>query len=196
MSSSSSEKVGKLKKEKYGGDFVRNHYCVRVIFCLVFFIIFTAGGVSFAQEIEEDITSPTAGTTSGDLSKGYGGFSNNFDRNSVGVQSQMYLKSGQSKISVLSSSSVRMEGTTTSYVQVGTIGVGFTLQEWDASNSRWVDVINAGEFTKGTSSTISGYKDVGSLKKNYYYRAKVKHWINQNGYVEQLFSYTDYVLVK
>lgn len=144
---------------------------------------------SFAAAKKQVPPAPTEGTPALDRNHGTGSLTNQ-----ISIQSTQYLMTGNSYISK-SGTVLTISGDTQAYSSVDTIAVDLYLQKWDAANSRWVDVVHAGEYQNYNASFVSASRGINSVA-GYYYRTRAHHWVVKNGTVEQGDSVSSYVFVE
>src|SRR5690606_22564924 len=110
------------------------------------------------------------------------------------IQASKYFMSGNTFIQALSSSQVRVSGNTKAYSPVDNIKVDLTLQKWESSSGKWVDVLQIGSATNYSSSIVSLSKEAKVLKSTYY-RVWGFHRVMHGGVIEQNTSISTYVFV-
>ncbi|MBS4197948.1 DUF6147 family protein [Lederbergia citri] len=120
------------------------------------------------------------------------GTGSTLDHNSI--QASKYFMSGSTLIQALSSTQVRVSGNTKAYSPVDNIKVDLTLQKWESSSGKWVDVLSIGSATNYSSSIVSLSKEAKVLK-NAYYRVWGLHRVMHGGVIEQNTSISTYVYV-
>lgn len=102
-----------------------------------------------------------------------------------------YLQSSTRSIKDNSNQTADITASTQAKMNVGEIGAKIQLQEW--TGATWVDV---GTLTTLSSTNTSYFQKTASktTRSGYYYRARVTHYVYNEGVTEQVIEYTDNML--
>lgn len=158
---------------------------------LVFLIsVLLHSNVSLAAMKDQLPAPPTDGIPATNPNQGEG----SIDTRSLSTLSSLYFMDGKSLISA-TGRTLTVSGNTSSYVPVNTIAVNLYLQQWNASQNKWINITNIGEFSRFNTSFVTGSKRV-IVPGGFYYRTRAQHWVYQHGMIEQDYSNTSYIYVK
>ncbi|MFE5321486.1 hypothetical protein ACFQ88_22510 [Paenibacillus sp. NPDC056579] len=105
--------------------------------------------------------------------------------------SNKYLDQGKAFIKDNLNQSVTVSVITEAKSDVTSIGGTVYLQKW--TGSEWIDVGSGTTIQDSNTWYFSG-EVVKSVEKGYYFRARVMHWISNNGTYEQGQTTSDYIL--
>ncbi|WP_203247410.1 hypothetical protein [Sporosarcina beigongshangi] len=108
--------------------------------------------------------------------------------------STQHIRSGHSLLELLTESTLRVSGSTNAYIPVNTIKVVLYLQQWNPSQSKWVDVLTIGPATNYGSSSVS-YSKQAQVIRGYSYRIRAQHETIHNGIIEKLTSISNQIYV-